>query len=105
MDDRKKAEEARYALENDLRFKARTARNRRMALWAAELMGMNEEKAQGYVKEMIDLEISPKGDEAVFQRIHDDFRERKISKSDHQIRRAMDEFLNEELEKLGVSTG
>jgi hypothetical protein len=102
FDDKGNAEEAHFAYEQELRFKARSARNRRLADWAADLMDMNFRQRREYAEELVEMEISKQGDEAVFQRIHDDFKNRHVAKTDHQIRRTMEQMLAEELEKLGV---
>ena len=40
--DREKGEEARFAHDADLRFKASARRNKLLGYWAAELMGLTE---------------------------------------------------------------
>ena len=45
FDEREKGEEARYALNAELQFKAEARRNKLLGIWAAELMSMMGESA------------------------------------------------------------
>ena len=44
--DREKGQEAKFALDSELRFKAEARRNRLLGMWAAEHMGLSEEHAK-----------------------------------------------------------
>ena len=46
FDDRKKCQEAKFAHDAELRFKAEARRNKLLGLWAAEQMGLSEEHAK-----------------------------------------------------------
>ena len=51
FNDREKAEEAKYAHDQELEFKVNARRNKLLGLWAAELMGMSGETAEAYARE------------------------------------------------------
>lgn len=90
---REKSEEAKFALEQEVRFKAEARRNKLLGLWAADLMGMTDDEAQKYAIEVIKSDFEEPGDEDVFRKIRSDFDARNIAQSDHQIRRTMDELM------------
>lgn len=53
FEEREKSEEARFKLNEEIRFKATAKRNRLLGLWAAELMGLAAAEADTYAREMV----------------------------------------------------
>jgi hypothetical protein len=100
MDKRKDAFESKFAHDAELKFKAQARRNKLLGLWAADLMGMNADEAQGYAKEVIKSDFEEAGDEDVFRKIRGDFDAKNIEQSDHQIRRTMDELMATAIEQI-----
>ncbi len=68
-------------------------RNKLLGLWAAEKLGLGEEAAQAYAKEVVVADLEEHGDEDVFRKLRTDFDAKGVEVSDHQNRRNMDEFL------------
>lgn len=93
FDKREDGFEAAYALDETIRFKALARRNKLLGLWAAEKLGLTEEAAQAYAKEVVVADLAEQGDEDVFRKLREDFDAKAVAVSDHQIRRNMDEFL------------
>ncbi len=100
FEDRKRAAEAKFIQDQDLAFKARARRNKKLGLWAAEQLGLTGDDAQEYAKTVITSDFEEPGDEDVFRKIRADFDEKKVELSDHQIRRTMEELLVEAVEEL-----
>ena len=48
FDDRERAEEARYAFDQETQFKVMARRNKLLGLWAADLMGLTGSDAEAY---------------------------------------------------------
>ncbi len=104
FDDRKDAQESKFAHDAALRFKAEARRNKLLGEWAAGLMGLDGEEAEAYAKSVIMADLEEAGDEDVFRKLRKDFDEAGIEQSDHQIRRHMDEMLSlavDQIEKEG----
>ena len=95
MDDREKAFESKFAHDEELRFKAEARRNKLLGLWAAKLMGKSGTDADTYAKEVIAADFEESGDDDVFRKIRNDLDAAGVEQSDHQIRRTMDELLDE----------
>lgn len=93
FDSREDGFEKAYALDEEIRFKALARRNKLLGLWAAEKLGLSEEAAQAYAKEVVVADLEEHGDEDVFRKLRTDFDAKGVAVSDHQIRRNMDEFL------------
>jgi len=61
FDDRKKAEEERFAHDEALQFKAAARRNFKLGLWVAELLGLSGAAAEEYAKSVIMADLKAKG--------------------------------------------
>jgi hypothetical protein len=95
FDDREKGFESKFAHDQQLAFKATVRRNKLLGLWAAELMGLKGDAADAYAKDVVKSDFEEVGDEDVFRKIRRDFDQKGVQQSDHQIRRKMDELLQE----------
>src|SRR5437588_274203 len=94
FEDREKGYEAKWIHDQELRFKVYSRRNRLLGLWAAGDMGVTGTAAQSYANEVVAAEFDKGGDEAIFTKIRKDLDSRKISVSDHMIRRKMADLLD-----------
>ena len=93
FDDRKKGQEAKFAHDAELRFKAEARRNKLLGLWAAEHMGLSEEHAKEYAAEVVASDFEEAGDEDVFRKIQGDLKAKGASVSDDMIRKKMVELV------------
>ncbi|MET3352215.1 DUF1476 domain-containing protein [Xanthobacter autotrophicus] len=93
FDKREEGFEKRFALDEEARFKAVARRNKKLGLWAAQILGLSGEAAEAYAKEVVVADLQEAGDEDVFRKLRGDFDAKGVEVSDHQIRRNMDEFL------------
>jgi len=100
FDDREDKFEKKFAHDAALKFKAEARRNKLLGLWAAQLLGKEGAAADAYVKEVIKADLEEAGDDDVFRKIRGDFDAAKIDQSDHQIRRHMDECLEEAVKQI-----
>lgn len=89
FDDRQKDFEKKFALDEELRFKANARRNKLLGLWAAEKLGLAGTAAEDYAKEVVTAHFE--GDDGVFAKVRGDLHDKGVS--DHQIRRTMDELM------------
>ena len=103
MDDRKKAFENKFAHDEELKFRAMARRNKMLGLWAAEKLGKTGEAAEAYAKEVINSDFEEAGDHDVFRKVRKDFDDAGVDQSDHQIRRTMDELLDQAVEQVRKS--
>src|SRR5665647_526546 len=63
FDDREKAYERKFALDQDLKFRAESRRNRLVAEWAAAKLGIMGAALQDYVRSVVKADLEEKGDE------------------------------------------
>jgi hypothetical protein len=100
IDDRQKGFESKFALDEELRFKANARRAKLLGLWAAEKLGKSGEAADEYAKSVVMADFEEAGDEDVFRKVRKDFDAAGIDQSDHQIRRTMDELMATAVEQI-----
>jgi hypothetical protein len=93
FDDREQAYEKKFALDQDLKFRAEARRNKLLAEWAAAKLGIMGEALQDYAKALQRADLQEKGDDDVFRKIRKDFDEKGLAVPDAEIRAAMGEFL------------
>jgi hypothetical protein len=102
FDKRKTAEEMKYALDQELRFKANARRNKLLGLWAAEKLGKSGEAAATYATEVVKADFEAPGDEDVFRKVRGDFDKAGVAMTDHQIQRQMQELMETAIQQVKV---
>jgi len=93
FDDRKKGQEAKFAHDAELRFKAEARRNKLLGLWVAEQMGLSADEAKQYAAEVVAADFQEAGDEDVFRKVSTDLKAKGSSVSDEAIRAKMAELI------------
>jgi hypothetical protein len=100
FDDREKAQEAKYAQDQEIDFKASARRSKLVGLWAADLMGITGEAADAYAREVIEADFEEAGDEDVFRKVFGDLQAKNVDISEHRVRRQMDDLLDQAKEQI-----
>ena len=100
FDKREEGFEKKFALDEELRFKASARRNKLLGLWAAEKLGHSGPAADTYAKDVVASDFEEAGDDDVFRKIRKDFDAKGVDQSDHQIRRTMDELMAIAVEQI-----
>ncbi|MDQ0320471.1 hypothetical protein QO002_002609 [Pararhizobium capsulatum DSM 1112] len=98
MQDREKAFEAKFALDEEGRFQAEARRNKLLGLWAAGLLGKDD--AQAYAREVVASDFEEVGHEGVVRKLRADFDAAGIAQTDDQIRLKMIELLSEAISQI-----
>lgn len=93
FDDRERAEEAKYALDQETQFKVMARRNKLLGLWAADLLGKTGADAEAYAKEVVLSDLEEAGDEDVFRKVYGDLDAAGVDRTEKQIREQMAELL------------
>jgi len=98
--DREQGFERKFALDEELRFKAIARRNKLLGLWAAEKLGKTGDDAEAYAKEVVAADFLEAGDDDVLRKVKGDFDAAGVAQSEHQVRRTMDELLAQAIEQV-----
>jgi len=100
FDDREKSYEKKFALDQELKFKAESRRNKLLAEWAAAKLGITGAAVDDYVKAVRKADLAQKGDEDVLQKLSADFKAKGVSMTDAELRRAMSDFLAQAVRQI-----
>jgi hypothetical protein len=100
FDERKDKYEKKFAHDEELRFRASARRNKLVGQWAAGVLGLTGDKVDEYVRAVIAADLQEKGDDDVFRKLRADFDAAGVDQTNHQIRRHMDEFMEEAVRQV-----
>ncbi len=89
--DRERAEEAKYAMDEETTFRVAARRNRLLGLWAAEKMGLTPEETEAYAKAVVQADFEESGDEDVIRKVLGDLTGADIEIDEAGIRAALEE--------------
>lgn len=104
FDNRKDGFENKFAHDEELRFKAGARRNKLLGAWAAEKLGLSGADADAYAKSVVIADFEEAGDNDVFRKVRADFDAKGVAQSDHQIRRTMDELMEQAVAQIKAGT-
>ncbi len=105
FDEREKGFETKFKHDQELQFKVEARRNKLLGLWAAELMGLGGADADAYAAQVIESDFEEPGDEDVFRKVFGDFQGKGVDKSEHQLRRQMEDLMATAKDQIMKETG
>lgn len=85
--DRRKAFEAKYLHDEDLKFKIHTKCNHLFAIWVVSILGYKDEKANLYIEEILIFEIQKTQNKSVIEKVINDLEKAKVIISENRIRK------------------
>jgi len=100
FDKRASAQEGKFALDQELRFKANARRNKLLGLWAAELMGKSGDEAAAYAVDVVKSDFEAPGDEDVYRKVKGDLDAAGVAMTEHQVHRQMEELMATAIEQV-----
>jgi len=93
FDDRKRGEEAKFAMNAAAEFKVMARRNKLLGLWAADLLGLTGSDAEAYAKTVVMSDLEEPGDDDVFRKVRGDFDSKGVTDPDTRIREQMAQLM------------
>ena len=90
FNDRERAEEGKFARDEEMAFRVAARRNRLLGAWAAAKMGLSTEEAEAYGKAVIQADFEEAGDEDVIRKLLGDLTSAGVETSDAEIRSALE---------------
>ena len=88
--DKERAEEAKFAHDEETQFRIAARRNRLLGAWAAEKMGLTSVEAEAYGKAVIQADFEEAGDEDVIRKLLGDLTAAGVSVDEAEIRSALE---------------
>jgi hypothetical protein len=90
FDKREEGFEKKFALDEELKFKAEARSNRLLGLWVAEQLGIRGDAASAYAKQIVAADFDGAGH--VARRVTADLAAKGIALSEPELRTKMDEL-------------
>lgn len=103
LNDRGHDFEARYAHDEDRKFRIEARATKLLAQWAAGKLGKAGAEADAYATTLVQLDLGAGGPKDVMARIRADFDAAGVHQSDHQIERHYSECLEEAEKQIAAS--
>ncbi len=90
--DRERAEEAKYAMDEDTAFRVAARRNRLLGEWAAGLMSLTPEETEAYKKAVVQADFEEAGDEDVIRKLLGDLTQADCDVDEATVRAKLEEL-------------
>ena len=103
FDDRERAFEKQFELDQAQEFKATVRRNRALGRWAAGLMGLEGKHLDEYAQAVVKSDFELPGDEDVLRKVFEDLKVSGVTVTEGDVRMKMAELLAQAREE--VKTG
>ena len=104
FEDRKKVFENKFAHDEELKFKANARRNKLLGLWAADLLGLEGEEREAYALEVVKADFVEPGEEDVYRKVKSDLDRKQLDISEHRVRKAMEDLMEQAMTQIMEET-
>jgi len=104
FDKREEGFEKKFALDEELKFKAEARRNKLLGLWVASMLGMSGDEANAYAKEVVAAEFEEAGDGDVVRKVMGDLTAKGIAITEAELRVKMDELMAQAIMQVKAGT-
>jgi hypothetical protein len=88
--DRERAEEAKFAHDEEMQFRIHARRNRLLGAWAADKMGLSAVEAESYAKGVVQADFEESGDEDVIRKVLGDLVSAGVETNEGDVRSALE---------------
>ncbi|MGF7146870.1 hypothetical protein FHS96_000479 [Sphingomonas zeicaulis] len=89
FDERERAFEAKFVMDQDLQFRITARRNRLLGQWAAVQMKLTPEETDAYAKAVVQADFEEAGDEDVIRKLLGDLTAAGVEVDDATVRQAL----------------
>ena len=100
FDEREASFEKKFALDEELRFKATARRNKLLGLWAAGKLGLTGPAAESYAKELVIADLEEEGDADLMRKLRGDFDAKGVAQTEQEIRVVMVELMEQAIAQI-----
>ena len=98
---REKGYEAKFKLDEEMRFKAASRRNKLLALWIAERLGMTSAETETYIKDVVRSDLDEPGINDIVRKVVKDCEERKVPIAEPELRAEIERLDAIALKQIG----
>lgn len=95
FEDRERAEEAKFAHDEEMAFRIQARRNRLLGQWAAERMKLSAAETEAYAKSVVQADFEEAGDEDLIRKLLGDLVSAGVDADEAEVRSALEAKLIE----------
>jgi hypothetical protein len=103
FDEREKGYEAKFARDQELRFKAEVRRDRALAAWIAAQFGLTGAAADEYAKEVVKSNFQRPGDDDLIEKVLGDFKAKGIPMDERTLKKKLIELMANAVAEIEAS--
>ena len=100
FDDRERAFEAKFAMDEDMAFRITARRNRLLGQWAAAKLNLTAEETDAYAKAVVHADFEDAGAEDVIRKLLGDLTAAGVEIDEAAVRQAVDDLTVEARRQL-----
>lgn len=100
FDERERSYEAKFALDQELRFKAIARRDKLLGAWAAGQLGLSGAAEEEYTKSLLREEVNHPGGASIISKLAEDFKQKGLALGENEVRAKLVEFTAEIVKKI-----
>ena len=89
FEDRQRAFEAKFAHDEEMKFRITARRNRLLGEWAARQMGLSEVETESYAKDVVRSDFEEAGDHDVIRKVLGDLTAAGVDMDEDKVREAL----------------
>jgi hypothetical protein len=93
FDERESGFEAKFAHDEELRFKATARRDRYLGAWAAAQLGLSGLEAEDYAKEVVRSNFKEPGDADLIEKVLGDFKAKGVPMDERTLQKKLIDFM------------
>ena len=90
FNDRERAEESRFARDEEMQFRITARRNRLLGVWAAERMKLDPAETEAYAKAVVQADFEEAGDEDVIRKLLGDLVSAGVDVTEADVRSSLE---------------
>ncbi len=100
FDERERSYEAKFARDEELRFKATARRDKMLGAWAAVQLGLTGSDVENYARDVVRADFKHPGDGDVIEKVLSDFRAKGIAMDERQLRLKLIELMSKAVAQI-----
>jgi hypothetical protein len=100
FDDRENAYEAKFAHDQELRFKAKARRDKRFGAWVAGQLGLSGVAAGDYAKELMRADLAHPGDGALLEKVLGDLKAKGVAADERKLKVKLIDLMEEAIAEI-----
>jgi hypothetical protein len=104
FDKREEGFEKKFAVDEELKFKAVARSNKLLGLWVADKLGFTGDDANAYARTIVAADFEEAGEADLIHTVLRDLGAKDITITEQQIRQKMDEFLAQAVLQVKAGT-